>query len=126
MSTDDLRTEMRDGFEKVDQRFKKVDHEFAEVRSEMREGFKRIDERFNGVYGEFIGVYGEFSRVYGEFEKLRGEMKAEGEKTRRHFDVMVERMQESVKLVAEATAHHAVRPDDHELRITRLEDPRRT
>jgi hypothetical protein len=51
-------------------------------------------------------------------------MKAEGEKTRRHFDVMGEKMHESVTLVAEATAHSAVRVDDHEKRIKRLEDPR--
>jgi hypothetical protein len=83
-----------------------------DLRTEMRKGFKKVDERFNGVYGEF--------------EKLRAEMKAEGEKTRLHFDVMVEKMQESVKLVAEATAHHAVRLDDHDKRIKRLEVPRRT
>jgi hypothetical protein len=94
MTTDDLRTEMRKGFKKVDERF------------------NRVDERFNGVYGEF--------------EKLRAEMKAEGEKTRLHFDVMVEKMQESVRLVAEATAHHAVRLGHHEKRIKRLEGPRRT
>jgi hypothetical protein len=70
------------------------------------------DERFNGVYREF--------------DKVRAEMKAEGERTRRHFAVMVEKMQESVKLVAEATAHHVIRLDDHEKRIRRLEGPRRT
>ena len=82
-----------------------------DLRTEMRKGFKKVDERFNGVYGEF--------------EKLRAEMKAEGERTCRHFDVMVEKMQESVKLVAEATSHHAVRLDEHEKRIKCLEDPRR-
>ena len=83
-----------------------------DLRAEMRQGFKKIDERFSGVDGEFEG--------------LRAEIKAEGEKTRRHFDVMVEKMQESVKLVAEATAHHAVRLDDHDKRIKRLESPRPT
>jgi uncharacterized coiled-coil protein SlyX len=110
MDIDDVRTEMRGGFKQVDRRFKKIDQQFAKFRSETRKAFKNVDERFNGVYGEF--------------DKLRAEMKAEGEKTRRHFDVMGEKMHESVTLVAEATAHSAVRVDDHEKRIKRLEDPR--
>lgn len=111
MSIEDVRTEMRDEFEKVhqrfekvDQRFKKVDQQFAKLRSDIRKAFRTVDERFH---------------------KLQAEMKSEGERTRRHFDVMVEKMRESVKLVAEATAHHAVRLDDHEKRIKRLEGPRR-
>lgn len=71
------------------------------VRAEMVAGFTRLEK------------------------KLRAEMKSEGKATRRYFEVMVEKMPESVKLVAEGTAHHAVRLDDHENRIKRLEDPRR-
>ena len=111
MTIDDLRSEMRGGFEKVDQRFKNVDAKFARLRTETRRGFKKVDDGFNAVDREF--------------EKLRAEMKADGERTRRHFDVMVERMQQSVKIVAEATAHHAVRLEDHDTRIKRLEGQRR-
>ena len=105
MATDDLRTEMRKQFKKVYERF------------------NIVDERFNRIDGEFEKLRTEMK---AEGVKLRAEMQAEGVKTRRHFDVMVEKMQESVKLVAEATAHHAVRLDDHEKRLTRVEDPKRT
>ena len=53
-------------------------------------------------------------------------IKAEGETTRRRFDVMVEKMRDSVKIVAEATAHHTVRLDNHEKRLKRLERPPRS
>jgi phage protein U len=64
-------------------------------------------------------------QVQHGFNELRTEVKAEGETTRRHFDMMVERMADSVKVVAEATAHHATRLDNHEKRLKRLERPRR-
>jgi hypothetical protein len=68
-----------------------------------------------------------FAKVEKKLEaSFRAEMKREGQAIRTHFDVMVEKMQESVKLVAEATARHAVRLDGHEKRIKRLESPRRT
>jgi hypothetical protein len=59
------------------------------------------------------------------FDEIRAEIKAEGETTRRHFDMMAERMADSVKIVAEATAHHTTRIDNHEKRLKRLERPRR-
>jgi len=80
-----------------------------ELHAEMLAGFTKIEKRFKIVEATF-----------------RAELKREGKAIRTHFDVMVEKMQESVKLVAEASAHHAVRLDDHEKRIKRLEDPRRT
>jgi len=59
------------------------------------------------------------------FSELRAQIKAEGETTRRHFDVMVEKMSDSVKIVAESTSHHATRINDHEGRLKQLERPRR-
>ena len=58
------------------------------------------------------------------FSELRAQIKAEGETTRRHFDVMVEKMSDSVKIVA-STSHHATRINDHEGRLKQLERPRR-
>jgi len=74
------------------------------LRSEVQAGFKKVDD---------------------EFAKLRAEIKAEGERTRRHFNIMVERVDDSVRIVAEATAHHAERLENHETRIKRLEKSRR-
>jgi predicted nucleic acid-binding Zn-ribbon protein len=139
MSIEDVRTEMRDEFEKVHQRFQKVHQRFEKVDQQFEkvdQQFEKVDQQFEKVDKRFKRVDQQFAKLRSDmwkafrtvderFHKLQAEMKAEGERTRRHFDVMVEKMQESVKLVAEATAHHAVRLDDHEKRIKRLEGPRR-
>jgi hypothetical protein len=79
--------------------------------------------RTDELWAEMIG---RFERIDGEFAKIRTEIKTEGEATRRHFDVMAETMHDSVKIVADATAHHAVRIDDHEKRLKRIERRRRS
>jgi phage protein U len=65
------------------------------------------------------------AEMQAEFKPVRTEIKTEGETTRRHFDIMVEKVNDSVKLVAEATAHNTSRLADHERRLTTLERPRR-
>jgi hypothetical protein len=74
-----------------------------ELQTEIRDGFKKVDH---------------------EFAKIRAEMKAEGETTRRHFDIVAESIRDSVQIVAEGNAHHSSRLDNHETRITRLEKRR--
>jgi hypothetical protein len=54
-------------------------------------------------------------------ERLEKRIIEEGETTRRHFDIMVEKVNESVKLVAEVTAHHSTVLDDHEARLQKQE-----
>jgi hypothetical protein len=56
-----------------------------------------------------------------EFKNVRAEIKAEAETTRRHFDIMVEKVNDSVKIVAEATAHNTSRLGDHDRRLTALQ-----
>ena len=82
----------------------------------------------------FVGAHGEPDRVamLSDLRKLETNLKIElkaliaeeGKTTRRHFDVMVESVEGSMKLVAEATAHHAVVLDNHESRLTRIEKKR--
>ena len=48
----------------------------------------------------------------------------EGEKTRRHFDVMAEKVHDAVRIVAEAAAHHTTVLDEHQRRLTRMERDR--
>jgi hypothetical protein len=57
-------------------------------------------------------------------ERVEQLVKEEGETTRRHFDFMVETIQDSVKIVAEATAHQTVVLDDHEARLKSIERTR--
>ena len=54
-------------------------------------------------------------------ERLEKRITEEGETTRRHFNIMVEKVNESVKLVAEVTAHHSNVLDDHEERLQNIE-----
>jgi hypothetical protein len=56
--------------------------------------------------------------------KLDARFKAHEEELRRHFNVVAERIEGYVKLVAEVNAHHTVILDDHEARLKRLEKRR--
>ena len=53
--------------------------------------------------------------------RLEKRITEEGETTRRHFDVMVEKVNDSVRLVAEVNAHHSTVLDDHETRLQKIE-----
>ena len=82
--------------------FKKVDNEFVAVRAEMTAGFKKVDDQ----------------------------IKAEGQTTRRYFDIVAEQFKEYVKVLADGTARnterldgHEKRLDGHEKRLTVLEHP---
>jgi hypothetical protein len=57
-----------------------------------------------------------------DFEKrLEKRISEEGATTRTHFDVMVERVESAVKLVAEVSSHHSAILDDHEARLQKIE-----
>ncbi len=141
--TDDLRSEMKAGFKRVDDEFvavrtemkagfNRVDDEFVAVRTEMKAGFKRVDDEFVAVRTE---VQAGFKRVDDQFvavgtkmealrTELRADMKAEGETTRRHFDIVAEQFKEYVKVLADGTARNTERLDDHDKRLAALEHPR--
>ena len=53
--------------------------------------------------------------------ELLSVIREEGKATRRHFDVVAERMSDNVKLVAELVSHHSTVLDDHETRIQKIE-----
>jgi Skp family chaperone for outer membrane proteins len=106
--TEDLRSEIKAGF-------KKVDDEFVAVRTEMQTGFKKVDAQFKKVDEEFVAVRTEMQALRTE---LKAEMKAEGETTRRHFDVVAEQFKEYVNVLADGTARNTERLDDHDKQLT--------
>ena len=55
-------------------------------------------------------------------QRLEKRISEEGATTRAHFDIMVEKVNDSVKLVAEVTAHHATILDNHESRLQKIEE----
>jgi len=50
-------------------------------------------------------------------DRLEKRIREEEETTRRHFDIMVEKVNDSVRLVAEVAAHHSSVLDNHEARL---------
>ena len=115
MTIEELHGEMQAGFERIENRLKDVDKRLDGVDKR----FDRVDKQFEDVDKRFKSL------AAGIRADLKRELKRHEDTLRTHFNVTVERMQESVKIVAEATAHHVVRLDGHETRIKRLESPRR-
>ena len=77
---------------------------------------------------------GEHDRVarVSDLRELEARLEARLEKfiskeagdTRRHFDVVAERLESHLKLVAEVNAHHASILDNHESRLQKIEQDR--
>jgi len=122
MELSDLAAEMNVRFEQVDERFKQID-----------DRFKQVDQRFVELKTD---IEGRFAHVSNE---LRQHIAAEGEKTRRHFDIAVEQMKSERNLVLDLTkatdqglvrmsasnsVEHAgfeAQLQDHEVRLRKLE-----
>lgn len=103
----------------------------GELKAEMDKRFEQVDERFVELTKQ-IAVQGEDFRQF---------VVAEGESTRRHFDMVADQMQSERNLAldqsmaateqvghltASNTAAHAElekRLDDHERRIASIEEP---
>lgn len=68
------------------------------------------------------------SELQAEIRTVRDELseriKEEGETTRRHFNIMLEKIDAAVRIVADGTAHQTVVLDNHEARLKALEQPR--
>jgi flagellar motility protein MotE (MotC chaperone) len=130
MNVDDLRTEMKSEFERsrseVQGEFTSVRQEFANFRAEVKDEFTSVRQESANFRTE---VKDEFANVRTELkalrEELKAEMKSQAETTRRHFDIMVEKVNDSVKIVAEVNAHHASRLNNHDTRLKALEKNRR-
>jgi hypothetical protein len=54
-------------------------------------------------------------------KRLERRISEEGATTRAHFDIMVEKVNDSVRLVAEVTAHHSTVLDNHESRLQKID-----
>ena len=88
-----------------------------DLRRDVQTGFKEVQEKFVEVHEEFVAVR-------TEMQGIRAEIKAEGETTRRHFDIVAEQSREHVKLLADGIVRNTERLDEHDTRLTALEKPR--
>lgn len=111
MAIEELHRTVVEGFKRVDQRFAGVDERFATVDKR----FARIDERFDEMRRE----------IRQEMREFRSEIEArdheEHQTTRRHFNVMVERVEAAVRIVAEGHGHLRTVVDNHEVRLQAIE-----
>ena len=150
MKVSELAAEMNDRFKQFDERFQQVDNRFAQVDERFAQvdarfaqvdaRFAQVDARFAQVDERFAQVDERFAQVDNQFVELRQQIAAEGEKTRRHFDIAVEQMKAERNLAldvtkasderlermsASNTVEHAgfeARLRDHENRLTKLEE----
>src|ERR1043165_5725343 len=58
--------------ERIDDLSAKVDRGFSEVKTEMREGFARMEARFEKIDKRFEKIDGRFKDVDERFEKIDG------------------------------------------------------
>ena len=119
----------------VDELHRTVVEGFAELRRENRESRAAIDARFGEMdarFGEMDARFGQMEARFGQIDARFGQIDArfgqidarfrEQEETiRRHFDVMVEKVEASVRLVAEGHVHLTTIVGNHEVRLQAIE-----
>jgi hypothetical protein len=98
----------------VDELRRTVAEGFAELRRENRESLAAIDARFDGIDARFDGIDARFDGIDARFREQE-------ETIRRHFNVMVEKVEASVRLIAEGHAHLATVVGNHEVRLQAIE-----
>src|SRR5262252_6189605 len=135
--TADLRAEIRSGDAEtrrhVDDRFEAVQRQF-----------ERVDEQFEALQGQFEHVDERFEAVQRRFEEFQVHVDERFAEMRRHFDVVAESFRGDIRSLAELMAISNERTDGRineqagrldgidgrvlglEVRVTRLEDDRRS
>jgi hypothetical protein len=89
------------------------EHDRAAMLSDLLALEAHMESRFDARLNERLG------QTLADVRKMIAE---EGATTRRHFDIMVERMADVMKPLADGIAHQAKVLDDHESRLQRLEE----
>ena len=121
MTIEELHRTVVDGFGSIEKRFNGVDERFARI----DERFVGIDERFARIDERFVGIDERFARMDERFdrmdERFDPRIREEHETTRRHFDVMVEKIEAAVRVVAEGHIHLRTVLDNHEVRLQAIE-----
>ena len=108
------------------------------TRDEMNAAIARLatHEEMDTAIAVAIAPLATRHELYAMRDELRAEIREEGERTRRYFDVVAERLQASINVIAEGHAHLDAKIDGVRLelkadighldrRVTRLEARRR-
>ncbi len=111
----------------------------SELKGDMDRQFEGVARQFESVARQFEAVDRRFEAVDRRFEEVLALIASESEKTRRHFDIVVEQVKSERNLALDKTiaadertgrltaanaADHVgfqASLDDHEVRLSRLE-----
>lgn len=110
MTIEELHRTVVEGFQRIDDRLAGHDERFV-----------GMDERFARIDVQFSRIDAQFSRIDERFETVEARIREEGETTRRHFNVMVEKIEAAVRIVAEGHDHLRTVVDNHEARLQSVE-----
>ena len=116
---EELRSEMHEGFEKVDKRFEQVDKRFEQVDKR----FEQVDKRFEQVDKRFGQVDKRLEQVDKKLEQADKKLD-EQYKIIQRTAVLLEKVQSDVQQIAEGvinTGKLSKKQDNHEDRITTVE-----
>ena len=105
----------------VDELHRTVVEGFAELRRENRESRAAIDARFGEMDARFGEMDARFGQMDARFGQIDARFREQEEIIRRHFDVMVEKVEASVRLVAEGHVHLTTVVGNHEVRLQAIE-----
>jgi len=105
----------------VDELHRTVVEGFAELRRENRESRAAIDARFGEIDARFDGIDARFDGIDARFDGIDARFREQEETIRRHFEVMVEKVEASVRLVAEGHVHLTTVVGNHAVRLQAIE-----
>ena len=70
----------------------------SELKKEMDEQFSHVEEQFGEVATQFAQVDARLEHIHARFDELERRIAAEGDATRRHFDLVAEQFRAEVRL----------------------------
>ena len=103
MTLEDLHRTMVDGFSRIDQRFARIEDQLAQNDARWAQNDAR------------------WAQNDARWAQIDARLREESETTRRHFDAVAERVEASVRIIAEGHAHLRTIGDNHEARLQALE-----
>ncbi len=98
--------------------------EYGALKRLIEEKSAEDAKRFALADGRFKKIDAQFDKVDQRFDEMRTEIRAAAVETRRHFDVVAEDLETSIKVITEGYENHTKVLADHEGRLVRLEQAR--
>ena len=133
MTTEELHRTVVDGFRQNDEHFAAIDERFIGVdgrlasmdgsTASMDGSTRSMDDSLASTNNSTASILNSSrcGRRCGYHDALEARILEQSETMRRHFDVMVERVEAAVRIVAEGHVHLRTVLDNHEVRLQAIE-----